>query len=430
MLIESWGRLIKADHLIRSLDLNQPWSPHIPSLAYGNGRSYGDVCLNPGGALWLTRENNRFISFDAETGLLECESGVLLQDIQKTFVPRGWMLPVTPGTQFITVGGAIANDVHGKNHHQQGSFSHHIESLILQRSDKCQFNCSLTNHADWFSATVGGLGLTGVIISAKIRLRRVSGPWLNSISIPFENLSDFFTLSDEAEKDWEYNVSWIDCSSSKNYRGIFFKANHSSCQKAPKKRKVSLGVRIQPPISLINQCSLKVFNSLYFRHHARHINRTLQDYEQFFYPLDHVHQWNLIYGPRGFYQYQCVVPRDRGEEHIAALLYEISKAKTGSFLAVLKTFGKVAPIGMLSFPREGVTLALDFPNLGSKTLDLFNRLDHIVRNAQGCIYPAKDSRMPIDLFLSGYPKWKEFQHYRDPSIDSAFARRMSCLDFS
>ena len=425
--VSSWGRLSAADHTIRFLTdparLDELEVGSQRALAFGNGRSYGDVCLNPGGSLWMTRKLDRFIDFDATTGLLTCEAGALLRDIQRTLLPRGWLLPVTPGTQLITVGGAIANDVHGKNHHAVGSFGDHVQRLTLLRSDGESIECGPDHRSDWFAATVGGMGLTGVIGQATIRLRRVTGPWLSTETIPFETLDGFFDLADGSEADWEQTVAWIDCASSRG-RGIFMRANFGADTGASTPPKRPLRMPFTPPFSLVNGATLKPFNTAYFHLQKRAAGTGVVHYEPFSYPLDNILEWNRMYGARGFYQYQSVVPRDVGAKAVEAMLETIARSGQGSFLAVLKTFGDRLPKGLMSFPRPGVTLALDFANHGDATERLFERLDDIVRDTGGRLYPAKDARMPRDLFESGYPELARFLRFRDPGISSAMSRRL------
>lgn len=424
--VSSWGRLVTPLHKIIPLlgvDKLPANKFGFKALPFGNGRSYGDVCLNPDGVLWATRGLDRFMAFDRQSGLLTVEAGVLLQDIQKLVIPQGWMLPVTPGTQLITVGGAIANDVHGKNHHVLGTFGECVQQLTLLRTDGDNIICGPKSQPVWFNATVGGMGLTGVISQATLQLRRVSGPWLESENLPFKKLKDFFDLADDSETDWEHTVSWIDCLNRKG-RGVFIRGNHVGKSEKPYKSSVNIDVKFVPPVSLVNRLSLKPFNMAYYHLHSHKLNKRIVHYEPFFHPLDNVKNWNRIYGPKGFYQYQSVLPRELGQEGIAAMLDVVSRSGTGSFLAVLKTFGDRQNVGMMSFPMPGVTLALDFPNQGEKTLALMRSLDAIVRDAKGRIYAAKDSRMPRDLWESGYPNLGEFVKYRDPGISSAMSRRL------
>jgi len=427
--ISSWGRLSHDDHCVIPLSdrhnvakLIQVQEEQV-GVAHGMGRSYGDVALNPNGLLWLTKELNHLIHFNEDTGYLKCEAGVLLRDIQRLFIPRGWALPVTPGSQIVTVGGAIANDVHGKNHHLLGSFGDHVQHIKLLRTDGTEIECGPSQNTEWFAATLGGLGLTGLILETEIKLRPTFGPWLDTETIPYSNLSEFFQLADSSEKNWEYTVSWIDCMSN-NGRGIFMRANPNRVLKEVPKIKKEKKMPFAPPISLVNSLTLRPFNFLYINLKKYKAGLGIAHYEPFFYPLDKLLEWNLIYGPKGFFQYQSVIPRDVGQDATQAMLKEIKKSGEGSFLAVLKTFGNRESIGMLSFPCPGVTLALDFPNHASRTHKLLDRLDAIVKEAKGRIYAAKDARMPRELFEAGYPKFNEFIKYRDTGISSSLSRRL------
>jgi FAD/FMN-containing dehydrogenase len=431
----SWGRLGSHPHELVALhdrarvpgQIARAADTHGSGLAQGNARSYGDVCLNPGGRLWRTLGLDRFIAFDAAGGRLRCEAGVLLRDIQRMSLAHGWLLPVTPGTQLVTVGGAIANDVHGKNHHALGSFGDHVLSLRLARTGGNVIDCGPDRQAGWFAATVGGMGLTGVIVEAELQLRRVSGPWLVTDTVPYATLDEFFALADASEAGWEHTVSWIDCLSGSG-RGLFMRANPADIPAAIPDHAPQLGrqprrMPFVPPLSLVNGLSLRALNAACFHLQRRRAGRAIAHVERYGYPLDAVRDWNRIYGPRGFYQYQSVVPRD-GQDATRAMLAAIKASGQGSFLAVLKTFGERAGAGMMSFPRPGVTLALDFPNRGASTLRLFERLDAIVGEAGGRLYAAKDARMPRALFEAGYPRLAEFLPYRDPGISSAMSRRL------
>lgn len=422
--VRSWGRLSAPAHRLHPLADRARVAATLATdrcgLAYGMGRSYGDVCLNPDGLLWTMRGLDRFIAFDEQTGVLRCEAGVLLRDIQRLCVPRGWMLPVVPGTQLVTVGGAIANDIHGKNHHVHGCFGDQVRKFTLARTDGSVVACRPGDPL--FAATVGGLGLTGVIVDAELTLRRIGGPWLSVETLPYRDLAEFFDLADASEAGWEHTVSWVDCLNPAG-RGIFMRANHTDLQLSEPTARRELRVPLVPPLSLVNPLSLRAFNAAYYALKKTR-SASVQHYEPFFHPLDALQDWNRIYGPRGFYQYQCVLPRGQGREGIHALLQATARAGMGSFLAVLKTFADRAPVGMLSFAREGVTLALDFPNRGNETLKLFEVLDAIVTDAGGRIYPAKDARMPRALFEAGYPRLTEFLPHRDPGISSALSRRL------
>jgi FAD/FMN-containing dehydrogenase len=427
--ISSWGRLSYEDHHVIPLNERHKVANIIKTqegtvgIAHGMGRSYGDVALNPKGLLWLTTGLNHLIRFDSKTGRLHCESGVLLRDIQRLFIPRGWMLPVTPGSQMVTVGGAIANDVHGKNHHALGSFGDHIQHIKLVRTDGTEIECGPNLNAEWFAATVGGLGLTGLIVEVELQLRSTSSPWLDTETIPYANLSEFFKLADSSEEYWEHTVSWIDCMSKKG-QGIFMRANPNKDLRDTAKIKAERKIFFLPPISLVNKITLRPLNFTYYNFKKYNAGSSITHYEPFFYPLDKLLEWNRIYGPKGFFQYQSVIPRNVGQDATQAMLKEIEKSGEGSFLAVLKTFGNRESLGMLSFPEPGVTLALDFPNHAFRTLKLLDRLDAIVKEAKGRIYPAKDARMPRDLFEAGYPKLNRFLKYRDAGISSSLSRRL------
>jgi FAD/FMN-containing dehydrogenase len=423
--VTSWGRLSNAAHEVVVLRDTGTVAAQMAAggLAHGMGRSYGDVALNPGGRLWMTGALDRFIAFDPVTGILRCEAGVLLRDIQRIFLPRGWMLLVTPGTQMVTVGGAIANDVHGKNHHAAGAFGNHVHSILLARTDGTTIACGPAQRPDWFAATVGGMGLTGVILHAALQLQRVAGPWLATETIPFGTLAEFFTVSDASEAAWEHGVAWIDCLAARG-RGLFMRARPSARHDAPPPRPAPRRMPLTPPVSLVNSLSLRAFNALYYQRGKARAGVADVSCQEFFYPLDQLLEWNRMYGPRGFFQYQSVVPRDGGADAVQAMLGAIARAGEGSFLAVLKTFGDRPAAGMMSFARPGVTLALDFPNRGERSTRLFTELDAIVRAAGGCLYSAKDARMPRDLFESGYPRLAEFLAYRDPGISSAMSRRL------
>lgn len=430
MKLSSWGRLsyhrYHTVHLHDRRQLADVIRRHTPGVCFGMGRSYGDMCLNTEGNVWITNTLNRFIEFSSDTGELRCESGVLLRDIQQLAVPRGWMLPVTPGTQWVTVGGSIANDVHGKNHHVFGTFGDTVSSFVLQRTDGSVLRCAPDENESMFRATIGGMGLTGVITEATLQLRAVSSPWLETESITYQSLAEFFGLARASESDWEYTVSWVDCLSGANTRGIFMRARHSDSE-PPDARiagRLSLSMPFTPPVSLVNGVSLKLFNRLYYQRNARRTGTGISHYQPFFYPLDAISNWNRMYGPQGFYQYQCVIPDAVSAEAIQSMLDIIAASGQGSFLAVLKTFAERPSAGLLSFPAAGATLALDFPARGQQTLDLFARLDQIVREAGGRLYPAKDARMSAEMFRRGYRSLDQFLSHRDPGIVSDLSRRL------
>jgi FAD/FMN-containing dehydrogenase len=430
---ESWGRYPKARHAAvlsahwRDAPLPLPVSDDQSLLPFGNGRSYGDVCVNDGNVLLDTRPLDRFIAFERETGVLRCEAGVLLSEILALVVPQGWFLAVTPGTQLVTVGGAIANDVHGKNHHRAGTFGCHVRAFELLRSDGSRRVCSPQQNADYFQAAIGGLGLTGLITWAELQLRRIASPAIAQETIRYDSLDAFFRLSAESDQAFEYTVAWIDCLASGPQlgRGVFIRGNHVEApSETPPKPRVTLAVPVTPPVSAINGLTLKAFNAAYFYGHPAGRHASTVHYAPFFHPLDSVTDWNRIYGPKGFLQYQFVVPPAHGAEAVKEILQRIARAGTGSFLAVLKEFGAPASPGLLSFPQPGITLALDFPNRGTRTFDLLDRLDEVVREAGGRLYPAKDARMRGADFRAAYPQWSSLEALRDPRFDSSFWRRV------
>lgn len=430
---ESWGRYPKVQHKdvipIR-------WRNHIPRLdefdapvlPHGMGRSYGDACLNEGGILLDTLGLSRFIAFDEERGILRCEAGVTLDQVLEVVVPRGWFLPVTPGTKYITVGGAIANDVHGKNHHHGGTFGRYVIRFELVRSDGTRLICSPEENADLFRATIGGLGLTGLITWAEFRLKRIPSALIDEELIRFQNLDEFFEISAQSDVDYEYTVAWVDCLATGEQlgRGIFMRGNHAHVANAlypNSKRK--LGVPIDFPDFVLNPLSMRLFNTFYY-HRMRHKReRRLIHYEPFFYPLDAIRNWNRIYGRRGMLQFQCVVPFGDHHEVIRAIIERIARSRRASFLAVLKEFGDVPSPAIMSFPRPGVTLTLDFPYEGIKTMHLFDDLHALVRDAGGAFYPAKDTHMTPEEFRLSYPRWEEFARYIDPKFSSSFWRRVT-----
>lgn len=375
------------------------------------------------------RPLNRFIRLDEQAGILRCEAGVLLSEILELVIPKGWFLPVTPGTQFVTVGGAIANDVHGKNHHHAGTFGHHVRCFELLRSDGNRLVCSLDENPQWFCATVGGLGLTGLITWAEIQLRPIAHPYIRQETIRYSNLDEFFKLSSESDRDYEYTVAWVDCLAKGRAlgRGIFMRANHAAGrpERAPRPSRRHVRVPFMPPISLVNHVSLRLFNALYYRRQRETRRENLCHYSSFFYPLDGILEWNRIYGPKGFFQYQCVIPPEHGKDAIARILQHISAAGMGSFLAVLKVFGDKPSPGLLSFPRPGVTLALDFPNLGERTLGLLDRLDEVTEANGGAVYPAKDAHMNAGRYQNYFPQWQELLDFIDPRFSSSFWRRVT-----
>lgn len=431
-LFSSWGRVTRTRHeVVRVSWRTEPLAipPGLSALPYGLGRSYGDSCLNDGGALLVTGSLDRFMAFDRDLGILCCEAGVSMAEILALVVPRGWFLPVTPGTKHVTVGGAIANDVHGKNHHRAGTLGRHVRRFELLRSDGARLVCSPTENADWYGATIGGLGLTGLITWAELSLRPIANAFIEMESVRFGGIDEFFAVNRESEERFEYTVAWIDAlvPGARLGRGHYLRGNHAPAQAdVPRPpREVRLPVPFDLPSSTLNRFLLRGFNAAYYHRQRQRLRRSLVHFDPFFYPLDAVGDWNRLYGRRGLFQYQCVVPFADGPAIVRELLTTITHSRQASFLAVLKSFGDVRSPGWLSFPRPGFTIAIDFPNRGERTLSLFDRLDAIVAEAGGAVYPAKDPCMSGDMFCRSFPEWKRLTAYLDPRFSSNFWRRVN-----
>lgn len=408
--------------------INQPLIQPINStLAFGMGRSYGDSCLAASDQVLSMRGMNRILSANWEDGVIHAHAGLTLDQLIDVALPQGWFLPVTPGSRFVTLGGAVANDVHGKNHHSMGTFGCHVSKITLFRSAEGEVTCSARDRPDLFAATVGGLGLTGVILTVELQLRRVTSNQVSQRSIKFGNLDEFFALSKQYSSSNEYSVAWIDClaQNKKTGRGYYLLGNHAKQGALHTVKKTRLKVPFDLPISLINLATLKSFNTLYYHRQVKKEFQSLVKYDSFFYPLDAISGWNKIYGINGFQQYQCVIPDDPAREVIHAMLSEISRSRTGSFLAVLKQFGNLSSPGTLSFPMSGTTLALDFPQREPENMKLFQKLDALVHEAGGRLYPAKDAHMSAAHFKQAYPGWQRVEKFRDPRLLSRFWQRVT-----
>ena len=428
---ESWGRYpvyqAELKHLHWQGDFPRAIDGvHHGALAVGMGRSYGDVCLLKDGTLLQTTAMNRLLDFDPVTGLLTAEAGITLAQILDFAVPRGFFLPVTPGTKYVTLGGAIANDIHGKNHHHAGTFGRHVTQFELVRSDGSHLYCTSTENSDFYSATIGGMGLTGVITWAQVRLKPIVSRMIDYQGIQFHGIDEFLDLTRQAE-NIEYTVSWVDVTSTgKNFcRGIFMQGDHSQ---VPAPLKPSSKPRLVFPVELpgfaLNSFTVGAFNTLFFNKQIKKRVSALQDYEPFFYPLDAVLKWNKMYGKRGLLQFQYVLPWEHAREGTVAILQAVAKSGLASFLAVLKAFGVVPSPGMMSFPRPGITLALDFPIKPEKSFALFDRLAEMTNEFGGRLYPAKDARMTAAQFQAFYPQWERFARYKDPALTSGFWERV------
>ena len=397
------------------------------TLAFGCGRSYGDSCLAESNHVVAMSGINHLIAADWDTGIITAEAGLTLSELTRIALPHGWFLPVTPGTQFVTLGGAVANDVHGKNHHVMGTFGRHVSHLTMYRSDEGIVQCSPVQRNELFAATVGGLGLTGIILTVTLQLRRVESNAIDQRSIRFDNLNEFFALSKTHDSDHEYTVAWIDClAKDKNAgRGHFICGNHSPKGELTPIKPSGLVVPIDLPFSLVNPLSLRIFNTLYYHRQQQKDVKSRVGYSSFFYPLDGLRQWNRIYGQAGFQQYQCVIPEQQGAEIISEIMNTIAKSGSGSFLAVLKQCGKITSPGLMSFPLHGVSLALDFPQRAELNTRLFHKLDALVHEAGGRLYPAKDAHMSSTHFKQAYPEWLKVEALRDPQLNSQFWQRVT-----
>jgi L-gulonolactone oxidase len=395
-------------------------------LAVGLGRSYGDSCLNGGQRLIAMTRLDRLISLDSTRGIVQAEAGLALGELLRHIVPKGWFTTTTPGTRHATLGGLVANDVHGKNHHRAGSFGHGVRSLGLLRSDRGQIDLA-PDEGGLLAATIGGLGLTGIITSVELDLAPIRSAYLDVERIAFGHVRDFFRLAEESADSHEHTVAWIDCAATGSDlgRGIFQRANWLDDGDLAAHPDSALSLPFETPGALLNSVVIRAFNSLYYRLQKSGRARQRMHYAPFFYPLDKIGQWNRLYGRAGFYQYQCLVPPSAAETAIEELMREIAASGAASALSVLKTLGPSRSPGMLSFARQGATLALDFANRGAPTLALLGRLDDIVRQAGGRLYPAKDGRMPADMFRAGYPEWTGFAARVDPRFSSNFWRRVA-----
>ena len=400
--ITNWGNFPVVEKEMKSEDSLQKIKDFVLShkevIARGNGRCYGDASL--GENIFSTKRLNKFIGFDKIEGVLECEAGVLLSDILEISVPQGYFLNVTPGTKFVSVGGAIASDVHGKNHHSEGCFSEYVLEFKLMKENAEVITCSREENTEDFWATVGGMGLTGIILSAKIKLKNIETAYIRQESIKADNLDEIFQLFEESE-GWLYNVAWIDClQKGENIgRSILMRGYHALREELPPKlhknplknpRKIMPTIPFYFPSWVLNSFTIKIFNWLYYNKQTKKSVEGFVHYEPFFYPLDVINEWNKIYGKKGFIQYQMVIPKEKGKEGMRKILETIADSGNGSFLAVLKLFGKNNPKAYNSFPMEGYTLALDF-KVNNKLKYLVEELDKIVEEFGGRIYLTKDS---------------------------------------
>jgi FAD/FMN-containing dehydrogenase len=405
-------------------------------IARGLGRSYGDAALNEDGGVILGTRLSRFISFDPATGMLEAEAGVSLADFLDVFVPRGFFPPVTPGTKYVTVGGMIAADVHGKNHHCDGSIAEFVDGFDLLLASGEVLTCSREKNPDAFWATLGGMGLTGIIMQARLRLRKIESAY---IAVDYQKAPNLDAALEAFSGDakYQYSVAWIDCLASGPSlgRSVLIRGNHAPAGELPAaakrnplvmppKRKKSVPFNF--PGFALSPLTVRMFNHHFYNKH-RNVRKYV-DYDEFFYPLDSVLHWNRIYGKRGFFQFQAVFPATDNSKCLRELLEKLSSSGRASFLAVLKPMGKSSG-GLLSFPREGQTLALDIPNAGNDTVAFMRQMDEIVLKHGGRVYLAKDACMTPHTFRQMYPDVEKFNQVKmklDPEkrFSSSQSRRL------
>jgi len=422
MSLLSWGKYPKVTNTVFKFDkqetLKEIIDEHDDLISYGNGRSYGDSALSSN--IINLKPKDYFIDFDEEQGLLHIQAGVLLSEILEAYVPRGWFLKVTPGTKLITVGGAIASDVHGKNHHVEGCFSECVKEFEIMLADGEVVTCSKETTPDLFKATCGGQGLTGVILEAKIYLKKINSQYIDQTTIKTKNLKETFEAFEEYQ-DKPYSVAWIDCLAKDKEIGkcLLMVGDFRDDGKLDYKLKPQKSIPFNFPSFALNNWSVRAFNWLYYGKAKEGVSKQRVDIDTFFYPLDAIGHWNRIYGKNGFTQYQFILPKETSYEGLEEILTAISKSGKGSFLAVLKLYGK-ANENWISFPIEGYSLALDF-KIEKGLFDLLDKLDEIVVKYQGRIYLTKDVRVSKETFEKGYPQIETFRQYRkENKMDSKF----------
>jgi FAD/FMN-containing dehydrogenase len=437
--ISGWGNFpISAAILSRPERYHQLKIGHEKTIARGLGRSYGDAALNSNHRVLLMERLNRFLSFDSTSGVLRTEAGVSLEEILETFVPRGWFLPVTPGTKKATLGGCLATDVHGKNHHRDGTIGDYVREIELITAEGSHHRCSPNQKADLFWATIGGMGLTGVIAEAALQLIPIESAFIQATHRSTKNFEETLDLLEDTSSEDHYSVAWVDCLSKGDQlgRSIVMTGHHASLRELPSSMKEEPFKQRTPrtssipfyfPSWVLNPWSIKVFNSLYHRFQSGYQEPFFTDYNRFFYPLDSINGWNKCYGKRGFLQYQFVIPPHKAREAIHEILLRFTLNQHPPFLAVLKRFGKEGK-GLLSFPQKGYTLALDLP-ISSSLWSFLDEVDEMVLKYEGRLYLAKDARMKPHIFRAMYPrfdKWLAIKTQVDPQyvLSSDLSRRL------
>lgn len=419
--IKSWGQNKKSQSFIKAT----PFNNDFKNLVVGSCLSYGDSCLNSDENIIFNTTNNCLLSFDPVNSVLHAQAGITFDDILKFLVPRGYFVPVTPGTKFITLGGAVANDIHGKNHHNAGTFGAHVLEMQLERSDGV-YICNHSTNSDLFNATIGGLGLTGFIKSVKFKVIKISSSFIRQTVEKFHGIDEYLELNAKYSSA-DYTVAWLDCFYKKGSlvsRGLFISGDFFNDNRFETHCDPKFSIPLSFPNFCLNSFTVKMFNTAYFHKQLKKIHQTLVHYDPFFYPLDSIQYWNKIYGKNGLFQFQCVLPKNKAKEGMHKLLNEIAKSGEGSFLSVLKSFGDIQSPGILSFPHEGLTLCLDFSNHSHKTVKLFSKLHAIVSEYDGKLYPAKDSFMDSKQFNHSYGAFESFTKFIDPRFSSDFLKRI------
>lgn len=422
MLIHGWGRFPKIEaQLSEPADLdglrNLLEDDSLEAcIARGSGLSYGDSAL--AGSIVSSLGLRRVCALDSVDGVLRCSAGLNLREILREVVPEGWILPVLPGAALVSVGGAVAADIHGKNHHRHGSFCEHVRELTLMLADGEVLRCGPERNPELFKATCGGMGLTGIILEAELQLSPITSSMMAGRSLPAANLAECFELL-EAHEQAHYSVAWLDClgRGPRMGRGMIYLAEHEIEGELRYRGRRALGVPCATPGMLLNRHTLSLFNSTYYRWQNFRAGGNRVDLDAYFFPLDRIRNWSRLYGAAGFLQYQFVLPLDAAREGIASVLRKVGEAGKGSFLSVLKKMGP-ANGNPLSFPTSGYTLALDFRREAS-LFPLLDQLDATVLDLGGRIYLAKDARMSETVFKAGYPDWERFlavKHQVDPNM--------------
>jgi decaprenylphospho-beta-D-ribofuranose 2-oxidase len=414
-MLAGWGGQAVPGYEIRSEALERITQGAV--LSRGLGRAYGDSALPPPGvrAVVGTVLADRILSFDARSGILRGEAGLSLHTLIEILFPRGWFPPVTPGTKFVTLGGCVASDVHGKNHHADGTFGAHVRSLRMRVADDRVIECSPEHHADLFWATVGGMGLTGHILEVELQMKRVPTPWIRQRSERIPDIDTFIERLASAADAWPMTMGWIDCiSRGRNLgRGILMCGRWATVEEAPKgfprpKRRPSIPFLL--PQWVLNRLTMRAFNGLYYWKHPWRVRETVVHPEGFFWPLDAVGSWNRMYGPRGFTQYQCVLPHAAGRGAARRFLELLTKRGGASFLCVIKDCGAQGK-GLLSFPMPGISIALDIP-VRDDTRALVDALNEQVIAEGGRMYLTKDMFTRADHFARMEPRLAEFDRVR------------------